>query len=224
MWSHNIRHLPTPLHSAPSKTTNTTIAIITNFHYPSLSHCAGVVSLSSILTGTALGGIILRWVRPGPTYVAAYNVLITLALSAGFVALMFIGCPKLNVVGPVQGWVGLDFELHDLLSLLYIIQLYKTQIAHALALSIGRADLFCFSMLPFVSAITSFLLVRSPVPPCSSDCGCSDKFSPMCAADNETLFYSPCYAACKKVETFANPVVSWQSVWLTWWVSEMLGD
>ncbi|XP_063868487.1 solute carrier organic anion transporter family member 74D-like [Scylla paramamosain] len=114
------------------------------------TYYTGVVSLASVLMGTVMGGIIMRWVRPRPHFVAAYNVFITLFVSAGFVGLMFLGCPKLNVVGPVEG---------------------------------------------------------SPVPPCSLDCGCSDRFSPMCSEDNVTLFYSACYAACSSVDTFANPVV-----------------
>ena len=68
-----------------------------------VSRSAGVISLVSVLMGTVLGGIILRWVRPRPQFVAAYNIFITLFVSAGFLGLTFIGCPKLNVVGPVQG-------------------------------------------------------------------------------------------------------------------------
>ncbi|KAG0724071.1 Solute carrier organic anion transporter family member 3A1 [Chionoecetes opilio] len=114
------------------------------------TYYTGVVSLASVLMGTGLGGIILRWVRPRPHLVAAYNIFITLFVSAGFLALMFIGCPKLEVMGPVKG---------------------------------------------------------SQVPPCSEECGCSARFSPMCSQDNTTLFYSSCYAGCTAVDTFANPVV-----------------
>lgn len=114
------------------------------------TYYTGVVSLASVLMGTALGGIILRWLRPRPYFVAAYNVFITFFVSAGFLTLMFIGCPKLNVVGSTMG---------------------------------------------------------SSMPNCSSNCGCSDRFSPMCAEDNVTLFYSACYAGCSSVDTFANPVV-----------------
>ncbi|XP_045122956.1 solute carrier organic anion transporter family member 74D-like [Portunus trituberculatus] len=114
------------------------------------TYYTGVVSLASVLMGTVMGGVIMRWVRPRPHFVAAYNVFITLFVSAGFLGLMFLGCPKLDVVGPMEG---------------------------------------------------------SPVPPCSLDCGCSERFSPMCSEDNVTLFYSACYAACSSVDTFANPVV-----------------
>lgn len=113
------------------------------------NYYTGVASLASVSIGTALGGGILRWVRPGARFVTGYNIFITLFTCAGFLVLMFIGCDKLDVVGPIEGQM---------------------------------------------------------VPPCSSDCGCSDKFSPMCAEDGVTLYYSPCYAGCTLANNTASPV------------------
>lgn len=64
-----------------------------------------MASFASVVLGTGMGGAIMRWVRPRPRYVAAYNIFVTLFLTAGFIILMFIGCPKLTVLGPVDGYV-----------------------------------------------------------------------------------------------------------------------
>lgn len=109
----------------------------------------GVASFISSLLGTALSGAIMRWARPGPRFVTGYNVFLTLFASATFMTLMFIGCPKLDVIGPMDG---------------------------------------------------------SAVPECSSGCECSDKFAPVCAEDNATLYYSACYAGCKAVDSSMSPV------------------
>ncbi|XP_045584744.2 solute carrier organic anion transporter family member 74D isoform X1 [Procambarus clarkii] len=37
--------------------------------------------------------------------------------------------------------------------------------------------------------------------PCWSECGCSERFSPVCAEDLSTVYYSPCYAGCSSVNT-----------------------
>nr|XP_053647819.1 solute carrier organic anion transporter family member 74D-like [Cherax quadricarinatus] len=63
-----------------------------------------MASFASVVLGTGIGGAILRWVRPRPQFVAGYNIFVTLFLTAGFIVLMFIGCPKLTMVGPVDGW------------------------------------------------------------------------------------------------------------------------
>ncbi|KAG7172322.1 Solute carrier organic anion transporter family member 74D-like 2 [Homarus americanus] len=114
------------------------------------NYYTGMASFSSVVLGTGVGGAVLRWIRPKPRFVAGYNIFVTLFLTAGFIVLMFIGCPKLTIVGPVDG---------------------------------------------------------STVPDCSADCGCSDRFSPMCAEDQVTVFYSPCYAGCTKANTSASPIV-----------------
>ncbi|XP_068239487.1 solute carrier organic anion transporter family member 74D-like [Palaemon carinicauda] len=109
----------------------------------------GLASFVASLLGTALSGAIMRWARPGPRFVTGYNIFLTLFASATFVTLMFIGCPKLDVIGPMEG---------------------------------------------------------STVPDCSSDCECSDKFAPVCAEDNTTLYYSACYAGCSSVNSSMSPV------------------
>ncbi|XP_042863328.1 solute carrier organic anion transporter family member 74D-like isoform X2 [Penaeus japonicus] len=114
------------------------------------NYYTGVTSLASVILGTGLGGAVMRWARPSPRFVTGYNIFVTLFVCAGFTSLMYIGCPKLEIVGPVDG---------------------------------------------------------SPLPGCSSDCGCSDRFSPMCSEDQTTLFYSPCYAGCTVVNTSASPII-----------------
>nr|XP_027227481.1 solute carrier organic anion transporter family member 2A1-like [Penaeus vannamei] len=114
------------------------------------NYYTGVTSLTSVILGTGLGGAVMRWARPSPRFVTGYNIFVTLFVCAGFTSLMFIGCPKLEVIGPVDG---------------------------------------------------------SPLPGCSSNCGCSDRFSPMCSEDQTTLFYSPCYAGCTAIDTSVSPIV-----------------
>ncbi|XP_045589805.1 solute carrier organic anion transporter family member 74D isoform X2 [Procambarus clarkii] len=114
------------------------------------NYYTGMASFASVVLGTGMGGAIMRWVRPRPRYVAAYNIFVTLFLTAGFIILMFIGCPKLTVLGPVDG---------------------------------------------------------APGPDCSVDCGCSDRFSPVCSQDLKTVFYSPCYAGCAVANTSVSPIM-----------------
>ncbi|XP_047469181.1 solute carrier organic anion transporter family member 74D-like [Penaeus chinensis] len=47
----------------------------------------------------------------------------------------------------------------------------------------------------------------SPIPACSSPCGCSAKYSPVCSQDQTTLFYSPCYAGCTVANASASPII-----------------
>ncbi|XP_069952785.1 solute carrier organic anion transporter family member 74D isoform X4 [Cherax quadricarinatus] len=110
----------------------------------------GLASLVVSVVGAVISGSVLRWFRPGPRYVTGYNVFVTVFTCVGFLALMFVGCPKLDVIGPVNGSVG---------------------------------------------------------PTCSADCGCTEKFTPVCAQDKTTLFYSPCYAGCSIDNTTAYPIV-----------------
>ena len=35
---------------------------------------------------------------------------------------------------------------------------------------------------------------------CNENCNCTLKFSPVCAEDGVTVFYSPCYAGCKEAK------------------------
>ncbi|XP_068238435.1 solute carrier organic anion transporter family member 74D-like [Palaemon carinicauda] len=114
------------------------------------SYYTGVTSLVSLVLGTGLGGAVLRWAKPGPRFVTGYNIFITLLQSCSYIVLMFIGCPKLHVIGPVEGSMG---------------------------------------------------------PHCSADCGCSDRFTPICSEDQKTLFYSPCYAGCNVADTTTSPIV-----------------
>lgn len=109
----------------------------------------GLSSLLSPMFGMGLSGVILLWMRPKVKVLMAYSVFVTLCGGAAYVGLIFAGCPKLDIVGPVAG---------------------------------------------------------SLTPPCSADCGCSGRFSPMCSEDQITLFYSPCYAGCTVAST-ANSTI-----------------
>ncbi|XP_042216210.1 solute carrier organic anion transporter family member 74D-like isoform X2 [Homarus americanus] len=113
------------------------------------NYYTGMASLFVTVVGAIISGSVMRWLRPGPRLVTGYNIFITFFSCLGFVSLMFIGCPKLEVIGPMDG---------------------------------------------------------SVVPPCSADCGCSDKFTPVCAQDKITLFYSPCYAGCSQEDLTAKPI------------------
>nr|XP_027224102.1 solute carrier organic anion transporter family member 3A1-like [Penaeus vannamei] len=113
------------------------------------NYFTGIISLVSLVVGTSIGGTVLRWAQPGPRFVTGYNIFITLLIVCCYITLMFIGCPKLQIVGPVEG---------------------------------------------------------SPIPACSSTCGCSAKYSPVCSEDQTTLFYSPCYAGCTVANASASPI------------------
>ncbi|XP_069175707.1 solute carrier organic anion transporter family member 74D [Procambarus clarkii] len=70
------------------------------------SYFTGLASLVSLVLGTGLGGAVLRWAHPGPRFVTGYNIFITLLTCSSYIILAFIGCPKLTVLGPVQGSVS----------------------------------------------------------------------------------------------------------------------
>ncbi|ROT68392.1 Solute carrier organic anion transporter family member 5A1 [Penaeus vannamei] len=113
------------------------------------NYFTGMSSLIVSVVGAAVGGSVIRWVRPRPRLIMGYNIFTTIVGCAGFIALMFVGCPRLEVVGPVDGNVG---------------------------------------------------------PQCSADCGCTEKFTPVCSEDQTTLFYSPCYAGCSLANVTADPI------------------
>ncbi|XP_045584595.1 solute carrier organic anion transporter family member 74D [Procambarus clarkii] len=113
------------------------------------NYYTGLASLLVSVVGAVVSGSVMRWLRPGPRYVTGYNVFVTFITCLGFLALMFVGCPKLDVIGPMDGLTG---------------------------------------------------------PMCSADCGCTEKFTPVCAQDKSTLFYSPCYAGCTLDNVTTNPI------------------
>ncbi|XP_071533825.1 solute carrier organic anion transporter family member 74D-like isoform X2 [Panulirus ornatus] len=113
------------------------------------NYYTGMASLLVSVIGAIVSGSIMRWVRPGPRFVTGYNVFVTFVSCFGFLGLMFVGCPKLEVVGPVEGSLG---------------------------------------------------------PSCSADCGCTERFTPVCSQDQTTLFYSPCYAGCSVDNVTTNPI------------------
>lgn len=109
----------------------------------------GMTSLVASSLGIGLSGAILRWVRPSPRFITGYSVFLSLLGCCTYISLIFIGCPKLDIVGPLQG---------------------------------------------------------SAISPCSVECGCSNRFSPVCAEDQATLYYSACYAGCSTVNDSESPV------------------
>ncbi|KAK8733347.1 hypothetical protein OTU49_006597 [Cherax quadricarinatus] len=50
-------------------------------------------------------------------------------------------------------------------------------------------------------------LARSEAGECSSECKCSLQFSPVCAEDNTTVFYSACYAGCSAFDLSSESLV-----------------
>ncbi|CAL4101153.1 unnamed protein product, partial [Meganyctiphanes norvegica] len=110
----------------------------------------GSMAISTVL-GIGLSGIIMRSWRPGPKIITGYLTFITLFLGVTMGSLMFVGCPKLNILGPIA-------------------------------------------------------TVEGSVPPsCSLDCGCTDRFEPVCSSDGHTVYYSACYAGCSTVDTSLSP-------------------
>lgn len=75
--------------------------------WPHTNSCAflsaGLASFVSLVFGTGLGGAVLRWAHPGPRFVTGYNIFITLLTCASYIILSFVGCPRLDVLGPVDG-------------------------------------------------------------------------------------------------------------------------
>ncbi|XP_066961639.1 solute carrier organic anion transporter family member 74D-like [Macrobrachium rosenbergii] len=67
------------------------------------SYYTGLVALVSMIFGTGIGGVVMRWIHPGPRFVAGYNIFITCVTTTSYVLKMFVGCPKLNVIGPIDG-------------------------------------------------------------------------------------------------------------------------
>ncbi|KAK3879849.1 hypothetical protein Pcinc_015613 [Petrolisthes cinctipes] len=113
------------------------------------NYYTGMASLVVSVVGAVISGVIMRWARPGPKLVTGYNIFVTFVSCFGFLSLMFVGCPKLDVIGPMNGSVG---------------------------------------------------------PACSGECGCSERYNPVCAQDNTTLFFSPCYAGCTKDHIASKPI------------------
>ncbi|XP_047468876.1 solute carrier organic anion transporter family member 74D-like [Penaeus chinensis] len=114
------------------------------------NYFTGMSSLIVSVVGAGVGGSVIRWARPRPRLIMGYNIFTTIVGCAGFIALMFVGCPRLEVIGPVDGNAG---------------------------------------------------------PQCSADCGCTEKFTPVCSEDQTTLFYSPCYAGCSLANVSADPII-----------------
>lgn len=81
-----------------------------NFHAPNLKTdlfisflLIGAAGFIAMLLGTGTGGAVLRWGRPRPRYVAGYNIFVTIFVALSFFVLIFLGCPKLHVIGPLEG-------------------------------------------------------------------------------------------------------------------------
>ncbi|XP_045584594.1 solute carrier organic anion transporter family member 74D [Procambarus clarkii] len=60
----------------------------------------GLVTLVGSLLGIAVSTALVRWAPQGPRSLAACDTLLSALVFASFLGLMFIGCPRLQVVGP----------------------------------------------------------------------------------------------------------------------------
>lgn len=60
---------------------------------------SGLSGLLSSIVGFMVGGIVVRYKQPGPRLISAYNVAVSLLAGLAFVALIFVGCPKHEIIG-----------------------------------------------------------------------------------------------------------------------------
>ncbi|KAB7499820.1 Solute carrier organic anion transporter family member 1C1 [Armadillidium nasatum] len=66
----------------------------------------GVASLVASVFGFGVSGIVIKIFRPGPRFITGYSCFLTIFGSIAMFGLMFIGCPKLEVVGPNYNDIG----------------------------------------------------------------------------------------------------------------------
>ncbi|RXG68111.1 Solute carrier organic anion transporter family member 5A1 [Armadillidium vulgare] len=59
-----------------------------------------VASLVASIFGFGVSGIVIKIFRPGPRIITGYSCFLTVFGSLAMFGLMFIGCPKLDVIGP----------------------------------------------------------------------------------------------------------------------------
>ncbi|XP_076068296.1 solute carrier organic anion transporter family member 74D-like isoform X2 [Oratosquilla oratoria] len=62
----------------------------------------GAAGLVASVLGLAISGVILRWIRPGPRFVSGYAIFLTFFSSITMFSLIYIGCPKLDIKGPMS--------------------------------------------------------------------------------------------------------------------------
>ncbi|CAL4128432.1 unnamed protein product, partial [Meganyctiphanes norvegica] len=61
----------------------------------------GGSSMVSTVLGVGLSGIMMRCWKPGPKFITGYLTFLTLWSGLTMISLMFVGCPKLDILGPV---------------------------------------------------------------------------------------------------------------------------
>uniref|UniRef100_A0A023FV04 Putative organic anion transporter n=1 Tax=Amblyomma parvum TaxID=251391 RepID=A0A023FV04_AMBPA len=72
-------------------------------HGFNLAMLKGVAKVTTTMIGLLTGGVMLHRFRPGPRIVAGYSAFVELAMMAGFVVMMFIGCESPVIAGVTPG-------------------------------------------------------------------------------------------------------------------------
>ncbi|KAG0410911.1 hypothetical protein HPB47_011975 [Ixodes persulcatus] len=65
--------------------------------------CKGGAKVVTTMVGIMVGAVAVHRLRPRPTILAGYSALVEIALTAGFIAMMFIGCDNPIVAGVSPG-------------------------------------------------------------------------------------------------------------------------
>lgn len=67
------------------------------------NYYTGAAKVVTNLVGIVTGGVVIHRFRPGPRVVAGYSAFVEVAMMAGFVAMMFIGCESPTIAGVAPG-------------------------------------------------------------------------------------------------------------------------
>ncbi|XP_077488076.1 solute carrier organic anion transporter family member 74D-like [Amblyomma americanum] len=67
------------------------------------NYYTGVAKVATTMVGFLISGVVLHRFRPRPRIVAGYSAFVELAMTAGFVAMMFIGCESPVIAGVTPG-------------------------------------------------------------------------------------------------------------------------
>ncbi|KAL1435752.1 hypothetical protein MTO96_010537 [Rhipicephalus appendiculatus] len=67
------------------------------------NYYTGAAKVVTNIVGILVGGVVIHRFRPGPRVVAGYSAFVEVAMMAGFVAMMFIGCESPTIAGVAPG-------------------------------------------------------------------------------------------------------------------------
>ncbi|CAL4123058.1 unnamed protein product, partial [Meganyctiphanes norvegica] len=62
----------------------------------------GIASLVASVLGIGLSGVVMRLCRPSPRFLTGYLIFLTLWETCAMTSLIFVGCPKPDIQGPLQ--------------------------------------------------------------------------------------------------------------------------